>query len=629
MSKDKKKSFDEAKMIKKDIGTFGFDVSDEIYEKIDKQIALEKSQEKISPSILSKELFSVEPKLRGKIRLAGFFAAIGEIFSFASYFFGAYAASWLLKFSNGEESAFSNLIKYGCVALASLVLHLLLTGISTGTSHRIAFKILSRLRVTLFERLKEIPLGYMVENPIGKIKVLVQDKVNDLEDWIAHLMPELPARLLHPILATIILFVMDWRIGLSIFAPLPLIIIGYAIMMYKYRARYMLWVSSYSDVAEKSAEYVRGIPVIKAFLQDEKSFNQFSDSVNFYHKSTMDWWKNSWLSMGIVLAAGMSPLIATLPVAIHLYLAGQIEIFTLILSIVLPLSILPHAMPIANSFEVYTSSATSWSLIRELLFMKKQERPSADNRAKLDSSKGVEFKGVSFSYTEGTSVLEDVSFVANKGEMTAIVGPSGGGKSTVAKLISSYWDVDKGDIFISGANSKDMPFEQLMDEISYVSQDNYLFSTSILDNIKLGNPNASKDDVINAAKAANCHDFIMSLPNAYETNVGDAGGLLSGGEKQRITIARAMIKPANIIVLDEATAYADPENEALIQEAISRLVKGKTLIVIAHRLNTIKNADKILVMDKGKIVAEGKDEELLKRCDVYKRLNLQYEKGEF
>ncbi len=623
MAKQKKK-INESDRIKKEFQTFKFQVPEEIYEKVEEQVKKDSKQNQISPFILNKELFSVAPHLKGKMVLSIIFACIGEIFSFSAYLFGAYAASWLFRFNQGTGIEFDQLIKYAAIAFGFLLLHLVLTGVSTTRSHKIAFTILCQLRIYLFEKLKEIPLGYMVEHSVGKIKVTIQDQVNELEDWIAHIMPELPSRILHPLLATIVLFVLDWRIGLSIFAPIPLIIIAMAIMMHQYQSRYMLWLMSYSEVAEKSSEYVRGIPVIKAFLQDEKSYQQFSDAVKFYHQSTMDWWRRSWLGMSLSLAASMSPLIVTLPVTIYLYTQGEIGISMLLLSIILPLSILPQAMPLMQTFELYIGASTSWMQIRELLFMKSQESPDQEEKKKINEEKGVEFKNVSFSYTQGTKLLEDLSFTANVGELTAIVGPSGSGKSTVAKLISRYWDVDRGEISLGGISTKEMPFEQLMEEISYVSQENYLFDQSVRDNIKMGKPQATEEEVIAAAKAANIHEFILSLPKGYDTRVGDAGNLLSGGEKQRITLARAILKPARIVVLDEATAYADPENEALIQEALSRLVQGKTVIVIAHRLHTIRGAQKILVMDKGKIIDSGTHEELLQSCPLYDQLNRQY-----
>ncbi len=600
------------------------DVPPYIIQSVDKQVELQSSQENISPSVLTKELFSVAPKLRTKLRISTFFACLGELFSFASYFFAAYAATWLLKYFTDGRIAFDQLMKYALVAFVSLILHLILTGISTSMSHSAAFSILAELRKHLFDKLKIIPLGYMVENPASKIKVIIHDKVSELEDWVAHLMPELPSRALHPILCAIVLFILDWRLGISIFAPIPFLLIGMVIMMNKYESKMMLWLTSYATVAERSAEYVRGIPVIKAFLQDKKSYEQFADAVDFYHDSTMLWWKQSWLGMAISMAAVMSPLLATLPLATYLYSQGEITISTFLLSVVLPLSILPHAFALIQSFELYQLASNTWLNVRELLFMKPQIRPEDGFKPDFDTSKGVEFKNVSFSYIKGRQVLKDVSFTAKKNKLTAIVGPSGGGKSTIAKLISGYWDVNDGEILLEGVNTEQIPFKALMEKIAYVSQENYLFDVSIKDNIKIGNPNATDEEVIEAAKAAKCHEFIIKLPKGYDTKAGDAGNLLSGGEKQRIAIARSILKPSDIIVLDEATAYTDPENEFLIQQAISKLIKDKTLIVIAHRLHTIRHADNIILIEKGKVAAMGTHDELLATNELYQSLNQKY-----
>ncbi len=621
----KEKNIDEFSSVKKDIKSFNYDVPEDILIKIRKQLVLEKNREQISVSTLTKELIAVAPENKGKIILSVILAMISELFNFASYFFGAYGAMWIYNFYKTGEGSLNHLIKYGLLALLSIIIHLILSGISTNLSHQTAFEILSRLRITLFEKLNKVPLGYMIENPLGKIKVTILEKVQELEDWVAHILPEFTSKLLHPILACIILFFIDWRIGLSIFAPVPLILLGMAMMMNKYRTRGLIWSCGYENVADRSTEYVKGIPVIKAFLQEESSYEHFSDAVNFYYNSTMDWWKVSWISTAIVYAASASPLIVTLPLTFHMYSKGEIGISSLILTLVLAVEILPQMLALMMGMDVFMLASNAWLVISELLNEKEQERPDADHKAHLDSKEGVCFNHVSFSYSGDIEVLKDVSFDIHKDEVTALVGPSGSGKSTIAKLISSYWDVNKGEITIGGVNIKDIPFNQLMEEISYVSQDNYLFDTSIKDNIRLGKPDATDEEIINAAKMANCHEFIMSLRDGYETKVGDAGGQLSGGERQRITIARAMIKPANIIVLDEATAYTDPENEALIQEAIGKLVKGKSLIVVAHRLHTIKNAQKIIVVNDGKIAGIGTHDELLDSCAIYSKLSKQYE----
>ncbi len=622
----KKQQVDEFQAVKKDISTFSFEVPDDIINKVEKQLKLEKERPKISVSILIKELMAVAPERKSIMLLSVIVAMFAEVFNFATYFFSAYGAMWILAYSKRENPDFNNLIKYGAFALASIIIYLILSGISTILSHNTAFTILSKLRVSLFEKLEKIPLGYMIENPVGKIKVTIMEKVGELEDWVAHVMPEIPSKMIHPIIGAIILFYIDWRIGLSLLAPVPIILIGMSMMMNKYRARGLVWACAYENVADRSAEYVKGIPVIKAFLQEDKSYEHFSDAVGFYYNSTMDWWKVSWLSTAVVFAGLASPLIATLPISLLLYSKAVITVSELVLTLVIAVGLLPQLLSMLMGMDIFMLSANAWLIISELLHMPDQERPSADEKVELDSTKGVEFEDVSFSYINGVEVLNDVNFSTEKNSITALVGPSGSGKSTIAKLMLSYWDVNKGSIKLGGVDIKDISFKQLMEEISYVSQDNFLFDTSVKDNIRLGKPDATDEEIISAAKMASCHDFIMSLENGYDTRVGDAGGQLSGGERQRITLARAILKPANIIVLDEATAYTDPENEALIQEGISKLVKSKSLIVIAHRLHTIRNAQKIVVIDKGQVVAEGKHDELLEKCELYARLNRQYER---
>lgn len=364
--------------------------------------------------------------------------------------------------------------------------------------------------------------------------------------------------------------IVDWRIGLSIFVPLPIAFIGMATMMYKYRSRMAVWLSSYANVADRSAEYVRGIPVIKAFAQDKVSYGKFADAVKFYHFSTMKWWKQSWFGKALMTAAMMTPQIVSMPLAFYLYGQGEIGIETLLLSLILPIAILPQAFAIMMSFELFQMASNTWVSIQELLDMPAQKRPDAENKAAIDKNQGIKFDKISFSYHDGTEVLHNISFETRLGEVTALVGPSGGGKSTIAKLLAGFWDQSSGMISIGGADTKNISFKQLAEEISFVSQDNFLFDVSIRYNIRLGKPDAAEDEIIAAAKAAHCHDFIMALPDGYDTKAGEAGGAMSGGERQRITLARAILKPASTIVLDEATAYADPENEALIQEAIFR-----------------------------------------------------------
>ena len=619
---DSKKTKQNEDLIK-EVESLNLDVPDEIMQRIESDVEKSEKQPKISMGGLNKALMGIAPEYRGRMRLSVIFACIGELFSFSTYFFSAFAAGWLIKNAGGNVVGFDTLMKYAFLAIGSLFLYFIFTGFSTTISHKTSFYILAKLRQTLFEKLKVIPMGYLVDNPVGKIKVIIMDRVADMEDWVAHLMPELPSRMLHPILCVIILFFLDWRIGLSIFVPVPIALIGMITMMYKYRSRMAVWLSSYANVADRSAEYVHGIPVIKAFAQDKASYGKFADAVKFYHFSTMKWWKQSWFGKALMTAAMMTPQMVSMPLAFYLYGRNQISIETLLLALILPIAILPQAFGIIMSFELFQMASNTWVSIQELLDMPVQKRPDEKNKAVIDNSKGIEFDNISFSYHDGTEVLHNISFKTKPGEVTAIVGPSGGGKSTIAKLLAGFWDQSSGRISIGGVDTKNISFRQLAEEISFVSQDNFLFDVSIRDNIRIGKPDATEDEIIAAAKAAHCHEFISKLPDGYNTKAGEAGGAMSGGERQRITLARAILKPASTIILDEATAYADPENEALIQEAISNLVKGKNLVIVAHRLNTIKQANQIILIDKGKIKAKGKHDELMKE-PLYASLWKQY-----
>ena len=617
------KMFKQNENLIKEVESLSLDVPDEIMQRIENDVEQSEKQPKISMGGLNEALMSVAPEYKRKMRLSVIFACIGELFSFSTYFFSAYAAGWLIKNAGGNLVGFDVLLKYAFFAIGSLLLYFIFTGFSTTISHKTSFSILAKLRQTLFEKLKVIPMGYLVDNPVGKIKVIIMDRVADMEDWVAHLMPELPSRLLHPILCIVILFCLDWRIGLSIFVPLPIALVGMATMMYKYRSRMAVWLSSYANVADRSAEYVRGIPVIKAFAQDKVSYGKFADAVKFYHFSTMKWWKQSWFGKALTTAAMMTPQIVSMPLAFYLYGKGQIGIETLLLSLILPIAILPQAFAIMMSFELFQMASNTWVSIQELLDIPAQKRPDVENKAAIDKNEGIEFDRISFSYHDGTEVLHNISFKTSPGEVTALVGPSGGGKSTIAKLLAGFWDQSSGTISIGGIDTRNISFKQLAEEISFVSQDNFLFDVSIRDNVRLGKPDATEDEIVAAAKAARCHDFIMTLPDGYDTKAGEAGDAMSGGERQRITLARAILKPASTIILDEATAYADPENEALIQEAISNLIKGKNVVIVAHKLNTIKQAHQIILIDKGQIIAKGKHDELIKE-PLYASLWKQY-----
>lgn len=608
----------------RDIHALGIPIPPDVERRLKQTVHNQSHSKKNTPLSMTQEMFAVYPEGKIPVIWAVVLACVGELLNFGAFLFAAYAATWVYSQTTSSPQEFSELVRYAVYTLAALILSMVCTCFSTNLSHRASFSFIDRIHITLFERLQKIPQGYLVENSMASIKTVISDQVSRLEDWIAHLLPELPSRLLHPILSLIILFIIDVRVGLSLFVPVPLMIVGFFLIFRNVRPRMLLWMTSYEDLSEKSVEYVRGIPIIKAFLQDQKSFGQFASSANFYHTSTMEWWKQSWLGTALATAAGMTPLLGVLPVSLMLFNAGDLTVGELVLSLILPLSILPQMFPLMQSGELIAMISEEWSKIQPLLNYPVQNRPPAHQRVQIDHQSGVVFDHVSFSYSEGTEVLHDISFTADKNQVTALVGLSGSGKSTIARLLAGFWDVDSGTISLGGIDCQNISFEQLMEEISYVSQDNFLFDCSIKDNIKLGNPHATDEEIIAAAQAAHCHDFIVKLKDGYNTRAGDTGGLLSGGERQRITLARALLKPSNIIILDEATAYADPENEALIQDAISRLIQNKSLLVVAHRLHTITDADKILVVDKGRIQAQGTHDELLATSDLYKKLWKQY-----
>ena len=487
-------------------------------------------------------------------------------------------------------------------------------------SHKISFTILKNIREAITDRMAKVPMGVMLETPTGTFKNLIVDNVAKLEDSMAHFMPELPSNIAAPLCSILLIFILDWRMGLASLITIPLGILFFAAMMRGYGPRMENYMRSANDMNSSLVEYVSGIQVIKAFNRSASSYGKYSKSVNYFHDSTMEWWSQCWFWNAAARAVLPSTLLGTLPVGAWLYMEGTLSLPVFLISLVVPLGFVAPLMKVSEAMEQV--SMIKGNLEQVTAFLKTPELVRPSEPVSL-GERTYQFEDVHFGYKE-TEVLHGISFQTRPGTMTAIVGPSGSGKSTIAKLMAGFWDVTSGSVRFGGQDIRQIPFEQLMGEISYVAQDNFLFDKSIRENIRMGNPAATDEEVEDAAKAANCHDFIMQLEQGYDTLAGDAGDRLSGGERQRITIARAMLKPSSVVILDEATAYADPENEALIQQAISKLVAGKTLIVVAHRLNTIRNADQILVVANGNIAGRGTQEELLRECPIYQKMWQDY-----
>ena len=563
-----------------------------------------------------RQLFAFVGERNSKMRISILLAVLGEMFGIVPFLMVALLADEL---SRGTTTIQRVLFFSGIAAICQLI-KMLLTWRSSLMSHKISFTILKNIREAITDRMAKVPMGVMLETPTGTFKNLIVDNVAKLEDSMAHFMPELPSNIAAPLCSILLIFILDWRMGLASLITIPLGILFFAAMMRGYGPRMENYMRSANDMNSSLVEYVSGIQVIKAFNRSASSYGKYSKSVNYFHDSTMEWWSQCWFWNAAARAVLPSTLLGTLPVGAWLYMEGTLSLPVFLISLVVPLGFVAPLMKVSEAMEQV--SMIKGNLEQVTAFLKTPELVRPSEPVSL-GERTYQFEDVHFGYKE-TEILHGISFQTKPGTMTAIVGPSGSGKSTIAKLMAGFWDVTSGSVRFGGQDIRQIPFEQLMGEISYVAQDNFLFDKSIRENIRMGNPSATNAEVEAVAKAANCHDFIMQLEQGYDTLAGDAGDRLSGGERQRITIARAMLKPSSVVILDEATAYADPENEALIQQAISKLVAGKTLIVVAHRLNTIRNADQILVVANGNIAGRGTQEELLRECPIYQKMWQDY-----
>ena len=563
-----------------------------------------------------RQLFAFVGERNSKMRISILLAVLGEMFGIVPFLMVALLADELYR---GTTTIQRVLFFSGIAAICQLI-KMLLTWRSSLMSHKISFTILKNIREAITDRMAKVPMGVMLETPTGTFKNLIVDNVAKLEDSMAHFMPELPSNIAAPLCSILLIFILDWRMGLTSLITIPLGILFFAAMMRGYGPRMENYMRSANDMNSSLVEYVSGIQVIKAFNRSASSYGKYSKSVNYFHDSTMEWWSQCWFWNAAARAVLPSTLLGTLPVGAWLYMEGTLSLPVFLISLVVPLGFVAPLMKVSEAMEQV--SMIKGNLEQVTAFLKTPELVRPSEPVSL-GERTYQFEDVHFGYKE-TEILHGISFQTKPGTMTAIVGPSGSGKSTIAKLMAGFWDVTSGSVRFGGQDIRQIPFEQLMGEISYVAQDNFLFDKSIRENIRMGNPSATNAEVEAVAKAANCHDFIMQLEQGYDTLAGDAGDRLSGGERQRITIARAMLKPSSVVILDEATAYADPENEALIQQAISKLVAGKTLIVVAHRLNTIRNADQILVVANGNIAGRGTQEELLRECPIYQKMWQDY-----
>lgn len=523
--------------------------------------------------------------------------------------------------------------KYVCIrvigVLICLILQAILYGWGLDVSHKAAYSTLLRLRTSLQKRFEAVPLGFIQDKGTGTIKKLFVDDVDSLEVLLAHSLPEGIANLMIPIAIYVAMFFIDWKLALLSLASIP---ISFAAMMIMYSVG-MKKMGPYYMAGQKMnntiIEYINGMEVVKVFNKDAESYERFRKDISDYRDYTLEWYKAAWPWMAIYSSLLPCTIILTLPLGAWFVLCGFSTLPDLILVLCLSLSI---GIPLLKSLSFLpTMPQLNYKItaLEQVLETAPLQQTDAVFHGK---NYDICFDHITFGYEKSQpgpdgqpmvtmdEVIHDISFTAKAGQKTALVGESGSGKSTLAKLLIHYYDPQQGSISIGGQKITEMSLEALNSQVSYVAQDQYLFNTSILENIRIGRPDATDEEVLEAAKKAQCMEFLEKLPQGIHSMAGDAGKMLSGGQRQRISLARAILKNAPIIVLDEATAYADPENEEKMEAAIAELVKGKTLFVIAHKLPAIMNADQICVIEHGKLAATGTHAELLAICEEYKKL---------
>ena len=509
----------------------------------------------------------------------------------------------------------------GIVALFWLG-NVLFHAISTSMSHIATFNLLGNIRKKMCDKLTRLPLGTVLDMPSGSLKNIMIERIDSMETTLAHIVPEYTSNIILSIVLVIYLFVLDWRLALACMAVLPVGLIAMCFMMKDGPARFKYALDKTKVLNDTAVEYINGIEVIKAFGKSKASYERFVVAAKEGAACYVEWMRDCIWPHAIATVVTPSLLFSLLPIGGFMFLRGTIDASLFITVIVLAVSAIQPFLIAFTYHDDIAKAGAIFSEVGSIMTLEELERPSANKALPTDNS--IVLKDVRFSYHKGLDgeekkeILHGINMTLPQGAYTAFVGPSGSGKSTIARLIASLWDVDSGCIEIGGVNIKDLSLEEYNNRVAYVSQDNFLFDLSVRDNIRLGCQTATDAEVEEVARKSGCYDFIMSLENGFDTIVGGSGAHLSGGERQRIAIARAMMKDAPIVILDEATAYTDPENEAIIQQSVAKLVKGKTLIVIAHRLSTVSDADKLYVIKNGLIDSCGTHEELLAQGGLYK-----------
>lgn len=540
-------------------------------------------------------------------------ACIGVLCSMVPYFVMGTMVKQLLK---GERNYNVFLLEGGGMAVF-IVLGILFHTLSTNLSHKTTFALIAGIRTELCEKLARLPLGTVRETPSGALKNIMVERTDAIETTLAHVVPEFTANLLAPLLMFLYLCRIDWRMALLSLATLPLTLLCLMAMFRDYERPFRRTQETTKALNDTAVEYIGGIEVIKAFGKAESSYARFARAAEENARSFTDWMRASIVPFSLGMTIAPATLLAVLPLGAVFVMQGTLAFHDYVMILILACGLITPLITALSYSDDIGKASSIFGEIDAVLTLPELSRP-AESRAVPDGCE-VRLSGVRFGYGD-KEVLHGIDLDIPSGKVTALVGPSGSGKSTIAKLVASLWDVGDGSITLGGVDLRELSSEDYNRQVAYVSQDSFLFNTTVRENIRMGRPGASDAEVEAVARDSGCYDFIMELEHGFDTVVGGSGAHLSGGERQRISIARAMMKDAPLLILDEATSYADPENEALIQESVARLACGKTLLVIAHRLSTIVNADQIVVVKSGEIAARGTHAELLRESPLYRKM---------
>ncbi|WHL00414.1 ABC transporter ATP-binding protein [Enterococcus faecalis] len=558
-------------------------------------------------------LWELAKKEHSKLKTSVFIASIGVIAGIVPYIAASRILVELLK-GNEDFKIYSLWLGIG---LLSYILKSFLYSMALSVSHKATFSVLKDVRLRMLEKLPKMPLGEIISVPSGNFKQIIVDQVESMEKPLAHLLPEMTSNLLGSLSIFIYLLFLDWRMALLSLVSIPVGMLFMGLVMKNYAVQYEGSVKVNREMNSAIIEYVNGIEVIKTFNQDKRSYAKYKDKVIANARYFYEWMKSCQLPVSLSKNISPTTMITVLPFGWYFYISGSLSAEVFISVIILSLGIAGPLLETINFVDGLAKIGTIANSIN--LILEGKEQKHSDREVTIQQY-NIDLQNVKFGYEEEKEILHGISLNIKEGTTVAFVGPSGSGKSTLAKLIAGYWDITEGNINIGGYNLNEIPLKQLYSLTAFVSQDNFLFNESIRENIRMGNPSASDKEVEDIAKKSGCHDFIMKMEHGYDTVVGSSGSHVSGGERQRISIARAMLKNAPIVILDEATSYIDPENEVIIKQALSKLIKDKTVIIIAHRLSTITDAEQIFLIENGELVSYGKHDELLEGCELYRNM---------